>query len=223
LQAQPQLSESAFLALRLGLLLCYFAALAVVIRRAILLAVGRQSRDRSRRRYALAVGTLLTSVCLPLILHQAEECTVSNSAILSSSVVNYSTQADFLGLIPTVRAGSGYDVDRRTIHRLMIEAARRTEHILPEPAPCVWQISLDTTAVTYELRAFTNDAALRHETHSRLQADVLDAFNCAGVEIMAPSVMAHCDASMLAVPQEQLPDRTRQRGIAVEVDAQPKG
>ena len=64
-------------------------------------------------------------------------------------------------LILSVRAGIGYDVDWRTIHRLMTEAARQTEHILPDPAPCVWQISLDNHAVTYELRAFTDNAALR--------------------------------------------------------------
>jgi small-conductance mechanosensitive channel len=157
-----------------------------------------------------------------ILTFQNEECTVSNGAILSSSVINYSTQAASVGLILTVRAGIGYDVDWRTIHRLMIEAARQTTHILPDPAPYVWQISLDNYAVTYELRAFTNDAALRYETHSRLQANVLDAFNRAGVEIMTPSVLSHRDASMPAVPQEQYPGRRRQPGIAVQVDSHPK-
>jgi small-conductance mechanosensitive channel len=60
---------------------------------------------------------------------------VANSAILSCSVINYSTQAASAGLILAVRAGTGYDVDWRTIHRLMIEAARQTEHILPDPGP----------------------------------------------------------------------------------------
>jgi small-conductance mechanosensitive channel len=157
-----------------------------------------------------------------ILTFQNEECTVSNSAILSSSVVNYSAQAASTGLILTVRAGIGYDVDWRTIHRLMIEAARQTEHVLEEPAPYVWQISLDNYAVTYELRAFTNDAGLRYETNSCLQANVLDAFNRAGVEIMTPSVLSHRDASMLAVPQDQFPTRARQRGIAVEFDSHPK-
>jgi small-conductance mechanosensitive channel len=160
---------------------------------------------------------LVTHILTP----QNEECTVSNSAILSSSVINYSTQAASAGLVLTVRAGIGYDVDWRTIHRLMIEAASQTGHILPDPAPYVWQISLDDYAVTYELRAVTNSAALRYDTHSRLQANVLDAFNRAGVEIMTPSVLSHRDASMPAVPQEQYPGRSRQRGIAVQVDSHP--
>ncbi|MBP1596670.1 MAG: mechanosensitive ion channel family protein [Acidobacteria bacterium] len=157
-----------------------------------------------------------------ILTFQNEDCTVSNSVILSSSVINYSTQAASTGLILTVRAGIGYDVDWRTIHRLMIEAAHQTELILPDPAPCVWQISLDNYAVTYELRAFTNNAALRYETHSRLQANVLDAFNRAGVEIMTPSVLSHRDGSMLAVPREQYPGRARQHGIAVELDRNPE-
>jgi small-conductance mechanosensitive channel len=152
-----------------------------------------------------------------ILTFQNEECTVSNSAILSSSVINYSTQAASTGLILAVRAGIGYDVDWRTIHRLMIDAARQTEHILPDPAPCVWQISLDNYAVTYELRACTDNAALRFATHSRLQANVLDAFNRAGVEIMTPSILSHRDGSLLTVPREQYPGRERQRGIAIEL------
>jgi hypothetical protein len=46
---------------------------------------------------------------------------------------------------------------------------------------------------------------------------VLDEFNRAGVEIMTPSIFAHRDASDLAIPKEQLPERPEPRGIAVAV------
>jgi small-conductance mechanosensitive channel len=75
--------------------------------------------------------------------------------------------------------------------------------------------------VTCELRAVTNNAALRYDTHSRLQANVLDTFNRAGIEIMTPSVLSHRDASMLAVPREQYPGHARQPGIAGQVDSHP--
>jgi hypothetical protein len=39
-------------------------------------------------------------------------------------------------------------------------------------------------------------------TLSSLRANLLDAFNRAGVEIMTPSILAHRDASHLAVPPE---------------------
>ena len=54
-------------------------------------------------------------------------------------------------------------------------------------------------------------------TLSQLRANVLDAFNRAGVEIMTPSIFAHRDASRLAVPPEQFREAGGPRGIAVDV------
>ena len=68
-------------------------------------------------------------------------------------MVNYSAGAAGGGVVLTVRAGIGYDVDWRTVHRLMHEAAAQTEHILTDPAPQIWQKDLGDYAVEYELRA----------------------------------------------------------------------
>jgi len=152
-----------------------------------------------------------------IVTLQNEGVTIPNSAILSTSVLNYTQLAASQGLVLTVNAGIGYDVDWRTVHRLMIEGASRTEHILSDPAPCVWQTELGDYAVSYQLRAWSDKADLMYETHSSLRANVLDEFNRAGVEIMTPSIFAHRDASGLAIPQEQLPDRPAARGIAVDV------
>jgi hypothetical protein len=54
-------------------------------------------------------------------------------------------------------------------------------------------------------------------TLSLLRANVLDAFNRAGVEIMTPSILAHRDASNLAVPPGQFRDAAKPRGIAIDV------
>ena len=154
---------------------------------------------------------------------QNESVTVPNGFILSTSIINYTHLAASKGLVLTVSAGIGYDVDWRTVHRLMIEGARRTEHILSDPPPLVWQTELGDYAVSYQLRACSDRADLMFETHSELRANVLDEFNRAGVEIMTPSIFAHRDASNLAVPQEQFPDRQGRRGIAVDVKAiQPR-
>ena len=152
-----------------------------------------------------------------IITMQNEAVTIPNSAILSTSILNYTYLAASKGLVLTVNAGIGYDVDWRTVHRLMIEGARRTEHILSDPAPCVWQTELGDYAVSYQLRAWSDKADLMFETHSGLRANVLDEFNRAGVEIMTPSIFAHRDASGLAIPLEQLPERAAPRGIAVDV------
>jgi small-conductance mechanosensitive channel len=152
-----------------------------------------------------------------VITMQNEAVTIPNGAILATSILNYTQLAATKGLVLTVEAGIGYDVDWRTVHQLMIEGARRTELILSDPPPCVWQTTLGDYAVSYQLRAWSDRADLMFETHSSLRANVLDAFNRAGVEIMTPSIFAHRDASNLAIPQKQFPDRPEPRGIAVNV------
>ncbi len=156
-----------------------------------------------------------------IVTVQNEAVTIPNSAILSTSILNYTYLAASKGLVLAVNAGIGYDVDWRTVHRLMIEGARRTEHILSDPPPCVWQTELGDYAVSYQLRAWSDRADLMFETHSDLRANVLDEFNRAGVEIMTPSIFAHRDASGLAIPQQQFPDRPTPRGIAVDVQTIP--
>jgi small-conductance mechanosensitive channel len=152
-----------------------------------------------------------------IVTIQNEAVTIPNGSILSTSILNYTYLAASKGLVLTVSAGIGYDVDWRTVRRLMIEGARRTEHILSDPSPCVWQTELGDYAVSYQLRAWSDRADLMYETHSNLRANVLDEFNRAGVEIMTPSIFAHRDASNLAIPHEQFPNRPEPRGIAVNV------
>jgi len=153
-----------------------------------------------------------------LLTFQNEEVSIPNGNVLATPVVNYSARAA-QGLILTVTAGIGYDVDWRTVHKLMIDGAKATEHIVDDPAPLVYQSGLGDYAVNYELRAFTDAPVWMLETLSKLRANVLDAFNRSGVEIMTPSILAHRDASNLAVPLEQFRDRPRPGGIAIEVRA----
>jgi small-conductance mechanosensitive channel len=165
-------------------------------------------------------GTVLEKTLLvtKVRTNRNEEMTIPNGAVLSNAVQNYSARAASGGLALTVTAGIGYDVDWRRIHELMIDAARRTEHILTEPAPLVLQTSLGDFAVTYEVRAWTDRADIMHVTSSNLHRNVLDAFNAAGIEIMTPNVLAHRDASVLAVPEERFPHRGPARGIVVDVN-----
>jgi small-conductance mechanosensitive channel len=133
-----------------------------------------------------------------------EEITIPNSSVLASDVRNYISAAERTGLVLTVHAGIGYDVDWRTVHRLMKEAALQTTGITNEPEPVVLQTALGDYAVNYELRAWTQDAHRMIPVASELRANVLDCFNAAGVEIMTPSVQALRDASRLAVPSERM-------------------
>ena len=98
-----------------------------------------------------------------------EKVTIPNGSVLASSVVNFSAGAVAGGFVLTVRAGIGYDVDWRTVHRLMLEGAGQTPQILADPAPQVWQTSLGDYAVHYELRVWTDQPDAMFEIHSTLR------------------------------------------------------
>jgi small-conductance mechanosensitive channel len=146
-----------------------------------------------------------------------ELVTFPNGSVLSGSVINYSERAREEGVSLAVSAGIGYDVDWRTIHKLMIEGARRTEAIIPDPPPRVLEMSFDEYSVKYELRAWTDKPEVLFDTYAALRRNLLDTFNEAGVEIMTPSILGHRDASNQAIPEEKFPKRSAQGGIAISL------
>lgn len=146
-----------------------------------------------------------------------EEVTLAHTSVLAASVINYSMHAQSEGVALSVTAGIGYDVDWRTIHRLMINGARNTEDILAEPAPRVIENSFENYSVKYELRAWTNKPRQLVETYAALRRNVLDAFSEAGVEIMTPSILGHRDASNPAIPLDKFPHRGNPTGIVVNL------
>jgi small-conductance mechanosensitive channel len=62
-----------------------------------------------------------------LLTPKNEEVSIQNGNVLSTSILNYSARAKE-GLVLSVAAGIGYDVDWRKVHELMFEgrARRRT-------------------------------------------------------------------------------------------------
>lgn len=147
-----------------------------------------------------------------------EEIIIPNGKVLASTVLNYSAKSSTDGLVLTVSAGIGYDVDWRVVHRLMLEAASHTEHILAAPAPAVYQSALGDCAVNYELRAWTRRPELMIATHSHLRREVLDAFSAGGVEIMTPSVLALRGASRAAIPEPHSAEAAQPSSIAIGVE-----
>jgi len=129
-----------------------------------------------------------------------EEVTVPNGLVMQTQIVNYTTSSKKGGLALTIEAGIGYDVDWRTVHDLLKNAAGKTESILEEPEPFVLQNGLGDFAVQYKLVAFTDDARTAVKTVSELRQHALDEFNEAGVEIMTPMIHAVRNSPELATP-----------------------
>jgi small-conductance mechanosensitive channel len=151
---------------------------------------------------------LKTQVRTPL----NEIVTIPNSRVLNASIVNYSTDARGRGLVLNTTVGIGYDVDWRRVHELLVEAARRTEHVLAEPAPYVIQKGLGDFAVSYDLRATTRRADIIPRIRSALESNVLDAFNEAGVEILSPRYAAVRDGNPSTVARRSGDEETAPDG-----------
>ncbi|HEX9204638.1 MAG TPA: mechanosensitive ion channel family protein, partial [Candidatus Deferrimicrobiaceae bacterium] len=134
-----------------------------------------------------------------------EDITVPNSMVLNAHIVNYSARAKEEGLILHTSVTIGYDAPWRTVHELLIEAARKTPCILVEPKPFVLQTALNDFYVTYELNAHTDDPRQMVQTYSALHRYIQDTFNEAGVEIMSPHYTQLRDGNRTTVPGSYLP------------------
>lgn len=158
--------------------------------------------------------TLLTT---RLMTMGNEQVTIPNSKILTGAVTNYSAHGQGQCVAMSVTATIGYDVDWRTVHKLLIEGASRTKQIINDPAPKVLEQAFGNYSVEYNLRAWTNTSEGIFDIHADLRRNILDAFAEAGIEIMTPAILSHRDASELAVPTERFSSRPPTRGIRIAV------
>ena len=129
-----------------------------------------------------------------------EEITIPNSAVLSGNTLNYSTISRVDGLVLHTTVTIGYDVPWKKMHEALIEAANRTELILPEPAPFVLQTSLDDFYVSYQVNAYTREAGKQGHIYSVLHQNIQDVCNERGIEIMSPHYRSARDGSMSTIP-----------------------
>jgi small-conductance mechanosensitive channel len=134
-----------------------------------------------------------------------EDITVPNSMVLNAHIVNYSARAKDEGLILHTAVTIGYDAPWRTVHELLIEAARKTPRVLVDPKPFVLQTALNDFYVTYELNAHTDEPREMVNTYSALHRNIQDTFNEAGVEIMSPHYTQLRDGNRTAIPDPYLP------------------
>ncbi len=129
------------------------------------------------------VGALSTKLRTP----RNEEINIPNATLVSSTTKNYSRLAQEHGLVVWATAGIGYDAPWRTVHKLLIGAALKTPGLRHDPPPFVRQGALSAFCVDYYVNAFIENPADRFKVLSDLHANVQDAFNEAGLQIMTPA------------------------------------
>ena len=130
---------------------------------------------------------------------------IPNSLILTTQVLNYTTLAAERGLVAHSSVTIGYDAPWRKVHELLIAAALKTEGVLADPPPFVLQTALNDFSVSYEINAFVSSPVPLPRTYSALHANIQEAFNEAGVEIMSPNFFALRDGNQATTPRQHLP------------------
>lgn len=134
-----------------------------------------------------------------------EIISIPNSTVMSSHTINYSSDTVDSGLILHTTVTIGYDVPWDKVHNALLEAANRTEFILKDPKPFVFQNSLEDFYVGYEINGYTKNANQQGSIYSDLHRNIQDCFNEAGIEIMSPHYRAGRDGSQTTIPENYLP------------------
>jgi len=133
-----------------------------------------------------------------------EELTLANSTVLNDTTKNYSRAVQGAGFVLDTTVTIGYDTPWRQVHAMLIEAARRTEGVLADPAPQVFQTALSDWYPQYRLvcQAIPTEPRTRALILSVLHGHIQDVFNAYGVQIMSPQYMADPAAAKIVPPTQ---------------------
>jgi small-conductance mechanosensitive channel len=132
------------------------------------------------------LGALSTKLTTP----RNEEITIPNAVVVSNSTTNFSRHARDAGVMIPTSVTIGYDVPWRQIEALMLLAAERTPGLRDSPKPAVLQTALLDAAVQYTLLVCLEHPERRTRVLDKLHANIQDAFNEYGVQIMSPQYEA---------------------------------
>jgi small-conductance mechanosensitive channel len=145
------------------------------------------------------LGVLSTKIKTPW----SEDVTIPNAVVVGQTTIDYSRTGDTAaGLYTPTSVTIGYDAPWRQVHALLLQAAARTSGLRAEPAPTVLQSGLEDFYVRYTLLVSLDRQSARPFTLAALHANIQDAFNEAGVQIMSPNYMVD-PAAPKVVPKER--------------------
>ncbi|MGE5220602.1 MAG: mechanosensitive ion channel family protein [Chloroflexota bacterium] len=146
----------------------------------------------------IEVGSLATKLRTP----RQEGITIPHSVLVGTATTNYSRLAGDDGMVVTTSVTIGYDVPWRQVHALLQLGAKRTQGLRRDPLPRVMQRELSDFYVQYMLLAHLEDGKNRAAVLSELHAQIQDAFNEFGVQIMSPHFEAQPEKPVL-VPKSR--------------------
>jgi small-conductance mechanosensitive channel len=144
------------------------------------------------------VGMLSTKI----VTRKREEITIPNAVVVSTKTVNYSRLAGEQGAGVSTSVTIGYDAPWRQVHAMLLLAAERTAGVRKDPRPRVLQKALADFYVEYLLFVNLDRPEERWLVLSELHAQIQDAFNEFGVQIMSPHFEMQ-PAGRVFVPESQ--------------------
>lgn len=147
------------------------------------------------------LGFLSTKVRTPL----GHEVTMPNAILVGTSVSNFSRFDPAVGPVIAAVVTIGYDTPWRQVHALLELAASRTEGIARSAKPEIIQTALSDFYVEYQLRCRIERVEERVAVLSRLHAQIQDAFNEFGVQIMSPHFQRQPEQPVLVPPGKHAP------------------
>ena len=163
------------------------------------------------------LGTLSTKVRTP----RNEEITIPNAVVASSPAVNFSRHADTDGVFVPTTVTINYDTPWRQVQALLLLAADRSAGIRKQPKPVVLQTALGDFGVTYALLVCLEQPNRRGPTLAGLHANIQDAFNEYGVQIMVPAYEGDPSEPKIVPPSRwhtsPAPPETLKSGAAAEI------
>ncbi len=133
-----------------------------------------------------------------------EEVSIPNGSILGGKVINYSTKAKENPVLLHTTVTLGYDIPWRKIHEALLNAALKTEGLLQDPKPFVWQTALDDFYVAYQLNAATRHPQQIPQLYSDLHQNIQDSCRDAGIEILSPHYQAYRDGNESTIPKKEI-------------------
>jgi small-conductance mechanosensitive channel len=202
----------------LGLLLSLASAAAIGnLIAGVILTYMRPFRVGDRVRIADTTGDVMEKTLLVTRVRTIKnvDVTIPNAMVLGSHLINFSSCAQDQGLILHTSVTIGYNAPWRTVHELLIGAARATTHILAKPDPFVLQTALNDFYVTYEINAYTDQPNLMADIYAELHQHIQDKFNEAGVEIMSPHYAQIRDGNKATIPDQYLPKHYQAPGLRI--------
>ena len=155
------------------------------------------------------LGFLSTKVRTPF----GHEVTLPNAILTGTSVSNFSRFDPASGPMIRTTVTIGYDTPWRQVHALLNLAAARTAGVVQTVKPAILQTALSDFYVEYQLHCRIERVEERLQVLSALHAEVQDAFNEFGVQMMSPHFIAQPAQNLVVPPEKRAPAPATMMGI----------